>query len=93
MKTLVSNKKSSYVSETLLHNGMKFKVVSSNGNAYSRLEISVYTKNYDLSVIATANDIPGYEYVDYVWSDNVRLALSLKNIKAAKKYIEKVYSE
>lgn len=93
MKTLVSTERAGYVSETLSFNGMKFKVVSSNGNCYSHLEIFVYTRNYDLSKIACECDIPDYAGINYVWDDDKRLRYGRNNITAAKKYIKKVYSD
>ena len=91
MKTLVSKYSRSYCSETIQQNGNKFKIVSKNDNSYSHLIIYSYTKNGDLEIIATEFDIPNYNFVDYIWSDDKRLDLSKKNIEAAKEYIFNVF--
>ncbi|MBP5457833.1 MAG: hypothetical protein J6Y37_15185 [Paludibacteraceae bacterium] len=91
MKKLVSNESGSYCSETVEHNGRKFKVVSRSGNAYSHLEVYVYTVDGGLALIANEYDIPGYKYVDYVLSEMLRLPLHKGNVKAAEDYISRAF--
>ena len=93
MKKLITKFNYDYCSEVVAFNGKKFKIVSSNDNSYSRLNIYVFTNNGDLALIANRDDVPNYLYVDYIKTKDERLELSLKNIAAAEKYIKAVYSE
>ena len=93
MKTLVEKKNFNYCSETLTFNGHKFKIVAENGNSYSRLNIYYYTTSGELALVATKEDIPDYEYMDYIDSKEERLNGCLKNLKVAKAYIKKVWGE
>ena len=90
MKTLYHNESKSYSSETVEHNGKKFKISTENGNCYARTYVELYTDN-GLAHIAGAGDIRGIIAVDYLDTDEVRLRNSLRNIELAKKYIKAIY--
>lgn len=90
MKTLYHNESKSYSSETVEHNGKKFKISTENGNGYSRTKIELYTDN-GLATIANGGDISGIIKVSYLDSGYERLTGSLRNIQLAKKYIEMIY--
>lgn len=93
MKILLSNYKPFYCSEIVTFNGNKFKIVSENGNSYSRLNIEMFTKNGDLGLVAIKYDIPNYKEVSFINSDEKRLELSMENVKAAEEFIKVVYGE
>ena len=93
IKVLVKNESAIYSSETIMFGDKKFKIVAENGNAYSRLNVYMYTQNGDLCQVAYSGDIPNYEYVYFISSDNVRLFGNRKNIKAAEEYIKKVFND
>lgn len=93
MKVLVKNESPRYSSETILHKGLKFKIVSENGNAYSHLRLYIYTKNGDLAMIAQEDDVNGYKRVQYHYSNEERILGNTNNIKAAEKYIKAAYAD
>lgn len=93
MKVLVKKELPRYSSETILHKGLKFKIVSENDNSYSHLRLYIYTKNGDLAMIAHEYDINGYKRVDYYNSDEKRLLGNANNIKAAEEYIKAAYAD
>ena len=91
IKVLVSNESASYSSETIEYNDNKLKIVAQNGNAYSHLNVYVYTNNNGLCQIANEYDIPGYKSVDYISDNTVRMNGNERNIKAAENYITKIF--
>lgn len=91
MKTLVSKESHTTVSRVVEYNNHKFKIVVENYNANWSVDIYIHTKNGDLAKIASREDIPGTEYVDYCSSAVVRLEGNLANVAAAEKYIKLVY--
>lgn len=93
IKVLVKNESPSYSSESILFDGNRYKISSENGNSYSHLRIFRYTQNGDLCQIAGCMDIPNYERVNYISSDDVRLFGNRKNIKAAEEYIKNVFND
>ena len=93
MKKLVSNCKPNYCSEIVVFNGNKFKIVCENGNAYSKLNIEILTKNGDLGLSAIKHDIPNYKDVWFGDNDEKRLKLSMENIVAAEEFIKAVYGD
>ena len=93
IKVLAKNESKSYSSESLTFGENKFKVVAENGNAYSKLSIYAYTMDGGLCLVACSGDIPNYERVNYISSDDVRLFGNRKNIKAAEEYIKNVFND
>lgn len=93
IKVLIKKESAKYSSESILFGDNKFKIVAENGNAYSRLNVYMYTQNGDLCQVACSGDIPNYENVNYISSDNMRLFGNRKNIKAAEEYIKKVFND
>lgn len=95
MKTLIENYKPKYCSKTIMHSfdgkDVRFKIVAKCGNCYSELSIEIQTPNNDFKTIATKEDIPNYDYVDYVLTPDARLGKLRANIKAAEDYILKVF--
>ena len=91
MKILIYTDTPSYSSETVEFKGKKFKIVASNGNAYSHLRVYAYTLNGDIALIATEDDIPNYKAVNYISDDQTRMNGNEKNIFAAEKYIKAIY--
>lgn len=91
MKILIYTDTPSYSSETVEFKDKKFKIVASNGNAYSNLRIYAYTLNGDIALIANEGDIPNYKAVNYISDDHIRLRGNEKNILAAEKYIKAIY--
>ena len=80
MKTLIKNidKYGRCVSEVVEHaygemklSTLKFKIVSEVGNSYSHLKIYILNSK-GLSEVANEYDVPEYEHVDYVLSDEVK---------------------
>ena len=69
---------------------LKFKIVSSNGNCYSKLEVYILNNN-GLQLIFEKEDIPGYQHVDYQIDNDRRLNLSKLNLFAAEDLIKKVF--
>lgn len=93
IKILVKNESKSYSSESVLFGEKKFKIVAENENAYSHLRIYAYTMNGDIGQVACCGDIPNYEDVSFLHSDNERLLGNRKNIKVAEEYIRKVFND
>lgn len=69
---------------------IKFKIVATNGNCYSKLEVYILNNN-GLQLIFEKEDIPGYQHVDYQIDNDRRLNLSKLNIFAAEDLIKKVF--
>jgi hypothetical protein len=92
-KVLIKKEAPEHTSETIydVEGGIKFKVVSENGNAYSHLKVYVYTKNGDIACVATEYDIPNYKEVNFMHSAEERLADNRANLAAAEEYIKKVW--
>lgn len=93
IKVLVKNESKSYSSESVLFGVKKFKIEAENENSYSHLSIYAYTMNGDLRQVANEYDIPNYEAVSFLHSDNERLLGNRKNIKVAEEYIRKVFND
>ena len=93
IKVLIKKESAKHSSESISFGGNKFKIVAENDNCYSHLYVYIYTQNGDLAKVASEYDIPNYENVSYISSDNVRLLGNAKNIKAAEDYIKKVYND
>ena len=91
LHVLTKKASAAYSSESIVFGENKFKIVASNGNAYSRLEIYIYTRNGDLGLIAEGEDVPGYAPVDYIDDNEKRQLGNAKNIRAAEEYIKLVY--
>jgi hypothetical protein len=70
---------------------VRFKITTENGNSYCYLKVFIQTKNYDLGLIASEFEIPGFERVAYYWDDNRRIDTNKANIEAGKKFIENVF--
>lgn len=88
----VINQSPAYSSETVVNaSGDKFKIVSENGNCYSRLNIYAYTRNGDIALVACKDDIPNYRRVDYIDNEARRQEGNRKNLLAAEEYIKKVW--
>lgn len=94
MKVIVQNFSPAHcmeVVETKVGNEkLKLKIVSTNGNSYSHLNIYILNNN-GLQSIFTEHDVPGYKNVSYVESDESRLRKSKDNIFAAEDLIKKVF--
>ena len=93
IKVLVKNESAAYSSETIQFGNKKYKIVAENGNAYSRLNIYIYTENNGLSLIACANDIPHYIAVNYVLHDKLRVQGNRLNINSAESYIMCIFDD
>jgi antitoxin component YwqK of YwqJK toxin-antitoxin module len=91
MKTLVSKESPSLVSRTVKYGKLKFKIDAENYNSNCKVSIYLHTDGGKLERVATRENIPGTEYVDYTKSDNERLEGNLKNVAAAEEYIKLVY--
>lgn len=70
---------------------VRFKITTENGNSYCYLKVFIQTKNYDLGLIASESEIPGFERVAYYWDDDSRIDANNANIEAGKKFIENVF--
>jgi hypothetical protein len=97
MKTLISNYLPNYSSEVVKFRtdgeDVRFKIVSENGNSYYYLTIAIQTRNRNFENVATFGDIPNVTKIQYHWDDEKRIQVAKENIKLAKKYITKVFSE
>ena len=97
MKVLSKSYKAGYCSEYVSHtskNGeeLLFKIIVENGNCYFRLHVNLFTKNNEINnIVAYAYDIEGVESINYIWSNEERLATGKKNLEVAKKWIKKVF--
>lgn len=94
MKVIVQNFSPSHCMEVVEtkvgDEKLKLKIVSTNGNSYSHLKISILN-NSGLQDIFNEMDIPGYKNVSYVESDESRLRKSKNNIFAAEDLIKKIF--
>lgn len=94
MKVIVQNFSPAYCMEIVEQKvdgkKLKFKIVSSNGNCYSKLEVYILNNN-GLQLIFEKDDIPGYQHMDYIIGNDRRLDLSKRNIFAAEDLIKKVF--
>lgn len=69
----------------------RFKITTENGNAYCYLKVYIQTKNYDLGLIASESEIPGFVSVGYYFDKDRRIDGNKANIEAGKKFIENVF--
>ena len=95
MKVIVQNFNYDHCMEIVEQNQVgderiKFKIVATNGNSYSHLNIYILNNN-GLQNIFTEHDVPGYKSVNYVCDKDVRLRDSKSNIFAAEDLIKKVF--
>lgn len=94
MKVIVQNFSPSHCMEVVEtkvgDEKLKLKIVSTNGNSYSHLKISILN-NSGLQDIFNEMDIPGYIDVSYAESTAARLRKSKDNIFAAEDLIKKVF--
>ena len=95
MDTLIKNFSPNYCSTVVKHTmdekDVRFKIVAECGNSYSHLHIFIQTLNRDFVKVAMEDDIPDYNYVDYIWNEYTRIKKLKDNIKAAEDYIKKVF--
>ena len=95
MKVIVQNFNYDHCMEIVEQNQVgnekiKFKIVATNGNCYSHLNVYILNNN-GLECIFTEHDVPGYKNVSYVESTESRLRKSKDNIFAAEDLIKKVF--
>ena len=87
MDTLIKNFSPNYCSTVVKHTidekDVRFKIVAECGNSYSHLHIFIQTLNRDFVKVAMEDDIPDYNYVDYIWDEYTRIKKLKDNIKAA----------
>ena len=95
MDTLIKNFSPNYCSTVVKHTmdekDVRFKIVAECGNSYSHLHIFIQTLNRDFVKVAMGDDIPNYNYVDYILNEYTRIKKLKDNIKAAEDYIKKVF--
>ena len=99
MDTLIKNFSPNYCSTVVKHTmdgkDVRFKIVAECGRcldkSYSHLHIFIQTLNHDFVKVAMGDDIPNYNYVDYIWDEYTRIKKLKDNIKAAEDYIKKVF--
>ena len=95
MDTLIKNFSPNYCATVVKHTmdgkDVRFKIVAECGNSYSHLHIFIQTLNRDFVKVAMEDDIPDYNYVDYIWDEYTRIKKLKDNIKAAEDYIKKVF--
>lgn len=70
---------------------VRFKVIAENHNCDWNVDIYMQTRNYEFTKVACKLDIPGVNSVSYVSNDTTRINGNENNIKAAIKFIEKVF--
>lgn len=95
MKVIVQNFNYDHCMEIVEQNQVgdekiKFKIVATNGNCYSHLNVYILNNN-GLQSIFTEHDVPGYIDVSYAESTAARLRKSKDNIFAAEDLIKKVF--
>ena len=95
MDTLIKNFSPNYCSTVVKHTmdekDVRFKIVAECGNSYSHLHIFIQTLNRDFVKVAMEDDIPDYNFVDYILNEYTRIKKLKDNIKAAEDYIKKVF--
>ena len=95
MDTLIKNFSPNYCATVVKHTmdgkDVRFKIVAECGVIYSHLYIFIQTLNRDFVKVAMEDDIPDYNYVDYILDEYTRIKKLKDNIKAAEDYIKKVF--
>jgi hypothetical protein len=89
--TTSPSRSTEFIRATISGKDYRMKIVAENGNCYSRLQVYTVNMESGIHMIAEDTDIPGYNRVNFVWSDADRTKGNTSNIEAATVWITKTF--